>query len=601
MASTARPCPLCASELAADAARCWNCGADFTSSTFLAVAPDGAQRASAGSDSTLVDALRQQLGPRVLVVGRLGEGGMGTVYRGRDQSLRRDVAIKVLREDFAADADARLRFVREAQAAAALRHPGVVSVFEVGSIGISGPPYFIMEFVAGETLEDRYPLGTLVPESDVERIVGEVAAALAAAHEKGFVHRDIKPSNLLVQEVSGRIVVADFGISTSAQPAVGDQRLTATGAYVGTPLYMSPEQASAAAATPASDIYSLGCVAYELLAGRRVFEESTMIGMLASHIKDTPSPLDRLRPDVDPPLLRLVHRMLFKDPSERPTAHDVAAILGATDALLEWPPPGTAPWQGTLARSIHWATLGSCLTAIASGLLFSEVGSGSSTAAAAATAVALVMLSVAAVSLVRALLVGWRAIRGVVLLHATGYRMGDLLEVLADFRDEMGDLITGGRRYGALSERRRRSVRRARVMSLAIYVWSVGSGLGVAYSLITLARAEGGGDYAGLLAAGQALAWALAAFLLEQWTPTANRALAFSQFGRPRRSPLPELVVVRSWEARRNTRGILPRTPFGALHWTITAALGYTALAAVSSVVLVMPPLLAVGFVGPLT
>ena len=544
--------------------------------------------------------LRQQLAPRVVVNGLLGEGAMGAVYRGRDQSLRRDVAIKVLRDDLAADPEARARFMREAQAAAALRHPGVVAVFEVGTIGDDGPPFFIMEFVSGPTLAERYPAGTRAPARDVERTIGEVAAALSAAHEKGLVHRDIKPSNLLIQRETGQVVVADFGISTTAQPAAGDQRLTATGAYIGTPLYMSPEQAGASAATAASDIYSLGCVAYELLAGRQLFEANSMIALLAAHLKDTPAPLDTLRPDADHVLLALVHRMLAKDPAARPSAREVAATLGATEALLEWPPPGTAPWQGSLARAIHQAAIGGCCTAVASGIAFSPLGDGSTLEAASVIAVSLVFLSAGAVTLLRAGAGVVGVIRGVTAMRAAGYGVGLMLEVLADSGNEMSDLIAGGRSFGGLSEARRRAVRRARLFALALYVWSVGAGLGVAMTLVTLSRSDAtGSEFVGMFAALWAVAWALLALVLELWTPTPTRLLAFGRWGHRRHAAVPEADVVRAWGERRDVRGILREDPPGRFGTLLVGVLIIQLVATLVAAVIVLPPIVMIGLVGP--
>lgn len=223
-------------------------------------------------EQALTDELIATFAPRFEGLHLLGRGGMGLVYVARDPQLKRDVAIKVLAPEFGSDAEAHERFLREAQAAAAVAHPNVASIFQVGELATSRLPYFIMQFIEGNTLDQTYPKGTAVPEPVARRVISEIAAALGAAHARGLVHRDIKPANVMLDSHTGRAIVLDFGISASVKKHATDHKLTATGVYIGTPRYMSPEQASGDELTDKSDIYSLGCLAYEMLAGRPAFD-----------------------------------------------------------------------------------------------------------------------------------------------------------------------------------------------------------------------------------------------------------------------------------------------------------------------------------------
>lgn len=520
------------------------------------------------SDDPLLAELRMHLGDRVQVLGPLGEGGMGTVYRGRDPLLKRDVAIKLLRPEIAADAEARARFIREARAAAGLRDPGVVSVYEVGTLGADGAPFFIMEFVAGATLADQVPAGTPASGRDVRRMIGQVAAALAHAHERGLVHRDIKPSNLLVDDATGRVVLADFGISSVSRPdqppAAPDDaaraaqrlavpsKLTTTGMYLGTPLYMSPEQASAGPVGPASDVYSLGCVAFELLAGRPVFQEKTALALMAAHVKDAPPVLRTLRADVEPDLEELIGRMLAKDPAARPSAKAVAAALGDASGLLEWPPPGARAWQGTLMRAFRRAGGSSVLVAITVALLFSDPRYGSGYYA-VALAVPGIVLGIGVLALlVAAARAGWAAFTGARFLRGAGYDAGTVLEVLLDADGDWQDLLTGrGARFGGLGRARLRAIRRARIGAAALYAATgvVGGLLGLLAGTL-----EAGAHGTGLNTSHVALAAFVllaVAWCCERWTPTRTRLLRFGFRPAPRRLEVPAGAVVQAWRAQR--------------------------------------------------
>ncbi len=296
-----------------------------------------------GSRRPAEAATTQTLGGRYRLEGQIAAGGMGTVWAAHDETLDRRVAVKVLNESLAHDDRFVERFRREALAAAALMHPNIAGVFDYAED--DGRPYIVMELLDGETLAQRIGrMGALDPPL-VVRIGADVADALAAAHEAGLVHRDVKPANVMLTE-RGDVKVMDFGIAASS---LGGTGLTGTGMVMGTARYLSPEQAAGGQATPASDLYSLGAVLYEMLTGRPPFERKTPVATAMAHVNDTPTPVRDVRPDTPPELAALVDRCLEKDPAARPgSAADVAAALraegnvtpDADTAVLAVPGPG---------------------------------------------------------------------------------------------------------------------------------------------------------------------------------------------------------------------------------------------------------------------
>jgi len=268
--------------------------------------------------------------PQALINGRyrvgrrLGEGGMAVVFVGHDLLLGRDVAIKTLHPRYAADRAVRARFEREGRAAAALSHPNVIDVFDVGDDG--GAPYIVMELVRGQSLKEIITADAPFHPDDVAELLGQVAVALDYAHARGYVHRDIKPGNILV-DGHGRARVVDFGIAKS----LADADLTVAGDGLGTVGYLSPEQAEGLMATPASDVYAIGVVAFEMLTGELPFAAETPVGLAMRHVHDPPPPPSRLRRGLPPQLDAVVLRALDKDPTRRwPSA-------GAfTRALRNW-------------------------------------------------------------------------------------------------------------------------------------------------------------------------------------------------------------------------------------------------------------------------
>ncbi|HEX6919464.1 MAG TPA: protein kinase [Actinomycetes bacterium] len=248
------------------------------------------------------------LGTRYRLTGRIAGGGMGEVWRATDEVLGRDVAVKILRPEYADDPTFLERFRAEARHTARLSHPGIAAVYDYGED--AGSPYLVMEHVDGEPLSALISReGPLQPERTLD-LVGQAALGLEAAHENGVVHRDVKPGNLLVMP-DGTVKITDFGIARAANSVP----LTQTGAIMGTAYYISPEQASGGSVTPASDIYSLGVVAYECLSGQRPFRGDTPVSVALAQVRDEPPALPA---GVPAPVRALVMRMLAKEPGERP-------------------------------------------------------------------------------------------------------------------------------------------------------------------------------------------------------------------------------------------------------------------------------------------
>jgi beta-lactam-binding protein with PASTA domain/predicted Ser/Thr protein kinase len=258
----------------------------------------------------------QQLGGRYEIGDLLGRGGMAEVHIGRDARLGRAVAVKMLRPDLARDPSFQARFRREAHSAASLNHPAVVAVYDTGEDEFAGNPvpYIVMEYVEGSTLRDLLASGRrLMPERALE-IVDGVLAALAYSHAHGIVHRDIKPANVMLTR-AGDVKVMDFGIAR----AVADQSatMTATSAVIGTAQYLSPEQARGEQVDARSDLYSTGCLLYELLTGRPPFVGDSPVSVAYQHVREEPQPPSSLDPDVPAAVDAIVMRALTKDREQR--------------------------------------------------------------------------------------------------------------------------------------------------------------------------------------------------------------------------------------------------------------------------------------------
>jgi tRNA A-37 threonylcarbamoyl transferase component Bud32 len=271
------------------------------------------------------------------ILRRLGRGGMAEVYLAEQLSLRRQVAIKVLRRTLAQDEAYVRRFQYEARAAAKLVHANIVAIYEVGNI--DGWHYIAQEYVPGQNLKQLITrLGRGLEAPQAVTILRQVSAALQRAAEQNITHRDIKPENIMLAS-TGEVKVADFGLARVAQAGESLQ-LTQVGITMGTPLYMSPEQVEGKEVDPRSDLYSLGVTAYHMLAGRPPFDGETALAVAVQHLKQEPERLEGLRPDLPPGLCSIVHRLLGKSPSDRyQRAVDVLRDLKAQQIVgddAEW-------------------------------------------------------------------------------------------------------------------------------------------------------------------------------------------------------------------------------------------------------------------------
>lgn len=241
---------------------------------------------------------------------KLGEGGMGAVYRAYDPLLDREVAIKVLPAEYARDRSYIQRFEREVRALARLRHPNLVHIYTVGED--AGIQYFAMEFIEGETLADYMRQRDRLSIEEALRIGSQVLSALHSIHRLGITHRDIKASNIMI-DGNGRAVLMDFGLAKDR----AQDGLTTVGTVLGTPEYMSPEQAQGEEVTPQSDLYSFGVLMYEMLGGRLPFIGGNVLTILRGHLEEKPPDLGKLRGDLPKRLVRIVHRALEKQPADR--------------------------------------------------------------------------------------------------------------------------------------------------------------------------------------------------------------------------------------------------------------------------------------------
>jgi serine/threonine-protein kinase len=286
------------------------------------------------------------LGDQYAVESEIGRGGMSVVYHARDRRLNRPVAIKVLPPELAYDPAIRTRFTREAQTSAQLAHPHIVPIYDVGDR--DGIAYFVMAVVTGGNLADLLAREPRLAVEQVRRVLMEVAEALNYAHLRGVIHRDIKPDNILLDGDSGRAIVTDFGIARAIEAGT---RLTITGNAVGTPTYMSPEQAMGEREIDGrSDIYSLGVVAYQMITGRVPFTAGNSMALLLKHVGEPPRPITELRPDAPKVLREVIERALMKEPEDRwPTA---AALR---DALASNELPG-ASWRPERREPVRYSS-----------------------------------------------------------------------------------------------------------------------------------------------------------------------------------------------------------------------------------------------------
>ncbi len=335
------------------------------------------------ADNTLVDS-------RYRILRRLGSGGMADVYCAEDTHLGREVALKVLHRRFAQDEEFVERFRREASAAAGLQHPNVVGVFDRGRH--DGTYYIAMEYLTGRTLKDIIAAEAPLDQTRVVDLGTQILEAAGFAHRHGVIHRDFKPHNVIV-DAAGHAKVTDFGIARA-----GASEMTETGSIMGTAQYLSPEQAQGHAVTATSDLYSIGVMLYEMLAGRLPFEGDSAVAVALKHLSEPPVPISQLRPDIHPALESVVMSALAKDPAHRwQSAEDFAAGLAAageqiaagpvvgqdTAAFAPIPMPAPAPADTAAAgeprpeeeRRRRWPlfTIGLLTLALAAFLIFLAV------------------------------------------------------------------------------------------------------------------------------------------------------------------------------------------------------------------------------------
>jgi serine/threonine-protein kinase len=310
---------------------------------------------------------------RYRLVRLIATGGMGSVWEGHDELLDRRVAVKVLSDALAADPTFVERFRREARAAGRLAHPNLARVYDFGDEGHR--QFLVMELVEGETLRDRIAREAPLSPGEAVRIAEAVAGGLEAAHGAGVIHRDVKPANIML-DPHGAVKVTDFGIAAAAWGAP----ITLTGAGLGTAQYASPEQAAGQTVTPASDVYSLGVVTYEMLTGRPPFDAESPVALAVAHARAQPPPVRDLAPAVSAPVAAVVEQALAKDPGARPrSALEFAAKLrtaltdrattqrlaASTERLFPPSPPRPVAATDVLPRARHrvarWVLVASVL------------------------------------------------------------------------------------------------------------------------------------------------------------------------------------------------------------------------------------------------
>src|SRR2546421_11381338 len=265
------------------------------------------------------------LSGRYRLEARIGSGGMSTVYRALDETLQRQVAIKLMNREVATDSDQLERFRREARAVAQLSHPHIVGVIDAGED--EGRPYIVFEYVEGETLKERIRRMGRLPIPEAVAYAIEIARALGAAHARHIVHRDVKPQNVLIDE-EGSAKVTDFGIARTLE----EDGLTADGRVLGTTDYVSPEQALGQPVTGQSDLYSLGIVLYEMLAGEVPFKGENQVAVAMKHVREELPDIQRLRPEASAALAAVIERATAKRHEDR-YANDAELIADLEDVL----------------------------------------------------------------------------------------------------------------------------------------------------------------------------------------------------------------------------------------------------------------------------
>ncbi|MGI8532226.1 MAG: Stk1 family PASTA domain-containing Ser/Thr kinase, partial [Geodermatophilaceae bacterium] len=256
------------------------------------------------------------LGERYELGETIGYGGMAEVHRARDMRLGRDVAVKVLRQDLARDSQFQVRFRREAQASASLSHPAIVAVFDTGedTVGEGSTPFIVMEYVEGQTLREILRSDGPLPPARAVMICSDICSALDFSHRNGIVHRDVKPGNVMIS-ASDVVKVMDFGIARAVSDS--SATMTSTAAVIGTAQYLSPEQARGESVDARSDVYSCGCLLYELLTGSPPFTGDSPVAVAYQHVREDPIPPSTHNPVIGPVLDAVVMKSMAKNPANR--------------------------------------------------------------------------------------------------------------------------------------------------------------------------------------------------------------------------------------------------------------------------------------------
>ncbi len=378
-------CPYCGAELPGSGRFCPSCGKEQSSlsrlPTELGAAPSPASPRPpssigrlATSDSIDLGAFTPGtvIGERYRIIGLIGRGGMGEVYRADDLKLGQAVALKFLPKAVSADPTLLARFHAEVRLARQVSHPNVCRVYDIGEV--EGQHFLSMEYVDGEDLASLLKRIGHLPGDKALEVARQLCAGVAAAHEKGVLHRDLKPANVML-DGRGRVRITDFGLAMAGE-GVGEEREVA-----GTPAYMSPEQLAGKGASVRSDVYALGLVLYEVFTGKRAMDAPTLAEIRRKHAEEAPTPPSSVTPGIDPVVERVILRCLEKEPKSRPgSALQVAAALPGGDPLAaalaagETPSPemvAAAGEEGTLAAGTAWALLGSALVLLVAVLLIS--------------------------------------------------------------------------------------------------------------------------------------------------------------------------------------------------------------------------------------
>ena len=365
MPQTARACPNCRTPLPTYAAFCYACGAATPAGIDRNTGEYVVPETTGVTMDEILPRLRRLLGPSYELGERIGAGGFAEVFLARDLRLKREVAIKVTRPDFAVNAQMMQRFRREAETVAALRHPHIMPIYDLGEA--EGIAYIVMPFIRGESLKARLDREGRLPVEQARSILLQAADALASAHEAGVVHRDVKPDNIMLDRREDQVLLMDFGIAKAIESGTEVTSLTSTGLVMGTPHYMSPEQASGERNVDArADQYALGVIAYRMLAGALPFDGPTVRAILTKQLVGAATPLREAAPTAPPALVAAIERAMSKEPDDRyPTVRAfvgavrsdpayAAEVLRTTGGVPPYTPHVAVPAQAEPARMSRW-------------------------------------------------------------------------------------------------------------------------------------------------------------------------------------------------------------------------------------------------------